>query len=291
VLRSSSDADVCPVFAAGQALGRVQAPNLTEISGVAMSRKNPGVLWVHNDSGHAPELFALARDGHTLAQYALEGARNVDWEDVTLGPGPEPGASYLHVGDIGGNRRPRGELVVYRVLEPSLRASQSTILHGSLAATRLELTYPAGLYDAETLFFDPKSQGDLYVVTKDHGGASHVYRAQGPLEDAGKTALELVASLRFPKTGERGSDQVTSGAISPSGEYVLIKTYTVLYLWIRPEGTTIADALGRPACRVPLIAEEQGEALAFAPDGSGYLTTSEGRSPPIYFFRSRGSGH
>src|SRR5688500_7126733 len=65
-LRTSSEAAACPAFAKGQALGRVQAPNLTEISGVAMSKKNPGVLWVHNDSGHAAELFALAEDGHTL---------------------------------------------------------------------------------------------------------------------------------------------------------------------------------------------------------------------------------
>jgi hypothetical protein len=287
VLRTTDAANPCPAFATGVPLGRIQAPNLTEISGVAMSKKNPGVLWVHNDSGHAAELFAVAQDGRTLAQYTIAGARNADWEDLALGPGPARGESYLHVGDIGGNRRERLEFIVYRVLEPKVAARDQPIVHGSLAASALQFAYPDGHHDAETLFFDPKSDGDLYVVTKDRRGASQVYRSRGPLADGSRNALELVASLHFPQTGERGSDQATSGAISPSGEYVLIKTYTVLYLWVRRAGASIADTLRTPACRVPLVREEQGEALTFAPDGSGYLTTSEGRSSAIYFFQSQ----
>ncbi|HEY6560204.1 MAG TPA: hypothetical protein VI072_23125 [Polyangiaceae bacterium] len=285
-VRSSTQPDnPCPTFARAETVGRVQAPNLTEISGVAMSKKNPGVLWVHNDSGHAAELFAIARDGRTLAQFVIDGARNADWEDLALGPGPERGESYLHVGDIGGNRRARLEFVVYRVREPEVASGENPMVHGSLPASALHFTYPDGHHDAETLFFDPKSDGDLYVVTKDLHGASHVYRATGPIADGSSRPLTLVASLHFPRTGERGSDQVTSGAISPSGEYVLIKTYTMLYLWVRLEGASIADTLRTAACRLPLVREEQGEALTFAPDGTGYLTTSEGRSPPIYFFR------
>lgn len=285
---STQAGNPCPSFASGETVGRVQAPNLTEISGVAMSRKNQGVLWVHNDSGHAAELFALAQEGHTLAQYAVDGARNADWEDLALGPGPEPGESYLHIGDIGGNRRERLDFIVYRVREPKVLTGDRPIVHGSLPATLLKFTYPDGHHDAETLFFDPKSAGDMYVVTKDRRGTSLVYRARGPIADSSVNALELVASLQLPKTGERGSDQATSGTISPSGAYVLIKTYTQLFLWVRRDGASIADTLRAPACRLPLVREEQGEALTFAPDGTGYLTTSEGRSSPIYFFRSRG---
>lgn len=287
VQSSTRPGNPCPAFATGIALGRVQAPNLTEISGVAMSKKNHGVLWVHNDSGHAAELFALGGDGRTLAQYTIEGARNTDWEDLAFGPGPEPRESYLHVGDIGDNRRARLDFVVYRIREPKVQTGDTPIVHGALPASTLQFTYPDGHHDAETLFFDPKSDGDLYVVTKDRRGTSLVFRAPGPLADGSRNPLELVASLHFPKTGERGSDQATSGAISPSGEHVLIKTYTMLYLWVRRNGSSIADTLRTPACRVPLVREEQGEALTFAPDGSGYLTTSEGRSSPIFFFRSQ----
>ncbi|MBM4467394.1 MAG: hypothetical protein FJ014_17870, partial [Chloroflexi bacterium] len=39
-----------------------------------------------------------------------------------------------------------------------------------------------------------------------------------------------------------------------------------------------------PACLVPLVEEPQGEALAFAADGLGYYTISEGAFQPIYFY-------
>lgn len=34
--------------------GRISSPELTEISGLAVSRKTPGLLWAINDSGNPP---------------------------------------------------------------------------------------------------------------------------------------------------------------------------------------------------------------------------------------------
>src|SRR6185503_21353754 len=38
-------------------------PVLTDASGLAISAKNPGVLWSHNDSGGFPFLYALTTNG------------------------------------------------------------------------------------------------------------------------------------------------------------------------------------------------------------------------------------
>ena len=46
-----------------------------------------------------------------------------------------------------------------------------------------------------------------------------------------------------------------------------------------------AAAFAVPPCRISLIAEPQGEALAFAADLAGYYTLSEGASQPLHFFR------
>ena len=43
--------------------GPVMIPDLAESSGLAISRRNPGVLWSHNDSGNAAVLFALDGSG------------------------------------------------------------------------------------------------------------------------------------------------------------------------------------------------------------------------------------
>jgi len=39
-----------------------------------VSRKNAGVLWIHNDSGDGPRLFAVDRSGMLLGTYTLQGA-------------------------------------------------------------------------------------------------------------------------------------------------------------------------------------------------------------------------
>src|SRR5438045_5677919 len=57
---------------------------LTELSGIAASRAQPGVYYVHNDSGDSPRIFALDRAGTELGQLCLAGATNVDWEDIEM---------------------------------------------------------------------------------------------------------------------------------------------------------------------------------------------------------------
>jgi hypothetical protein len=37
-------------------------------------------------------------------------------------------------------------------------------------------------------------------------------------------------------------------------------------------------------CSIPIIPEQQGEAICFDANGSGYYTTSEHRHQPIYYF-------
>ena len=69
------------------ALGAVPAP-ITEASGLAASRDNSGVVWTHNDSGGAANLYALGRRAELKATLPLSGAANIDWEDIARGPGP-----------------------------------------------------------------------------------------------------------------------------------------------------------------------------------------------------------
>ena len=95
----------CPAFDNGRSRGFISSQNLieqlvspviVEASGIAASRTNPNVIYTHNDSGGEPEIFAIqTTNGHRLATYRLEGADTNDWEDIAVGPGPEPGVSYI----------------------------------------------------------------------------------------------------------------------------------------------------------------------------------------------------
>lgn len=273
----------CSEFSPGKKLGEVESRRLNEASGLVASRGAARVLWSHNDAGGRPRLFAMTRTGKALGRYRVKGAKSMDWEDIALGPGPEPGKWLLYVGDIGGNRSVRHDVVVYRVPEPEVDLEQKPKKRKLKNAVRFRLRYPDGISrDAETLMVDPHTS-DLYVATKTFGAEAEAYQARAPLDEHKINVMQQVATLR-PTGGSASSALFTGGDIAADGSAILIRTYADAFLWLRRSGESIADALERKPCRIPLRAESQGEAIAFAPEGDGFLTVSEGANPAIYFF-------
>lgn len=165
--------EACPLFAPGVDRGAVAEPALVETSGIVASRRSPGVLWAHNDSGDSPRIFALDTEGRALGTYAVQSAEALDWEDIAAGPGPEEGTGYLYIGDIGDNPETRASVAIYRVLEPAVDPAAPA--DGTLEAERMDVTYEDGASDSETLFFDPES-GALFTVQKTGDRAARIYR-------------------------------------------------------------------------------------------------------------------
>jgi hypothetical protein len=274
----------CPAFAKGRKMGNIESKGLDEASGLAASRLNPGVLWSHNDSGGSAKLWAMTFDGDDLGTYSLEGVSATDWEDVASGPGSKPGQWYLYVGDIGANDRRRLSVVVHRVVEPKVEPDQKDKKRELNDFATWHLRYPGGpAPDAEALMVDPET-ADLYVVAKVDSPHPHVYRARAPHDPDPVIDLVDVATLTLLKTGSGHSYLVTAGDISADGRWVLVRTYSDAYLWPRPPGLSLAEAMKAAPCRVPLAKEAQGEAIAWSPSGFGYFTVSEGTREPIDYF-------
>jgi hypothetical protein len=260
----------------------VESSELVEISGLAASRQNEGILWTHNDSGGEPEALAITDEGGGGARYRLDGVEAIDWEDMTLGPGPEEGVDYLYMGDIGDNFSQRSEVVIYRVPEPTTDASgtEPVLLEDDVEAIRL--TYADGSRDAEALLSDPVT-GDLFIVSKEWAGDPvGVYRV--PADSTDKFAVTQRAAEAPVPAGEL----VTSGDISADGSLIAIRTYDSVLLWDRRPDQTVAEAMAGQPCQAPVVDEDQGEAIALAPDGRGYVTISEGANPPVHWFRLPG---
>lgn len=282
--RGVDGAPSCPRYAQPLVVGKVAAPEIDEASGLAASRAQADLLWLHNDSGDQARVYALDRMTAALrATYRLEGVSARDFEDIALGPGPAQGQDYLYVGDIGDNPKTRQEIVVYRVAEPPVGAGAAG--EQTLAGVEaLRLRYPDGAHDAETLLIDPK-RGDLYVLTKDvTNTVTGIYLAEAPLSTGAVTTLKALGELRFRQGALAGvsSGLLTAGDIAPDGSAVLLRTYRDV-LWFRwPAGTPLAQALiGVEPCALPEAFEGQGEAIAFAADGS-YYTLGEGQNQPLY---------
>ena len=268
-------------------------PVLTEVSGLAASHAQPPLLWVHNDSGGQPAVYAIRPDGSLAATYLMAGATNTDWEDIAVGPGPARGVSFLYVGDIGDNLSTRDHVTVYRVAEPKAPFAASGTLTGAATIT---LRYPDHPVDAESMFVDPR-RGDLFLIDKAYfSRVGRVFRApKRALVDGADITLEEVASFtltpdasplptgvaKFPGTIITGAD------VSPDGSTVLVRTYRRVLAFSRPRGKPLAAAFSRPPCEAPQIDERQGEAVGFAANGASYFTISEGAGASVHGFAVR----
>jgi hypothetical protein len=278
----------CTGFTAGKDVGAVADEGVVELSGIVASRAHPGVVWVHNDSGAPPEVYALSSTGGALGRYAVDGAEARDWEDIGIGPGPDAATNYLYVADIGDNGSVRDHVTVYRVAEPEAAPDGTG---GTLPLEdALTIRYPDGPADAESLFVDPRT-GDLYILTKRFNGETHVLRAPADSLRSGRDiTMQDVAQVLVLPPGPGGDGSplpgtaVTAADISPDGSLILVRTYQDVLGFRRPAGGSVADAFSSAPCSAPSLEEAQGESIAFTADGAAYLTSSEGSGPQIQRF-------
>lgn len=262
--------------------GPITNASLDEISGIESGVANPNIYWVHNDSGDTARVFAIdAKSGAMLGTYTLSGAKASDWEDIAIGPGPVPGQSYLYLGDIGDNGLSRSAIAVYRVPEPIVTGTAANPVTTTLTGVdTLNLKYPDGPHNAEVLMVDPRT-GRMLIIDKTSSGNPAIYSAPTGLASGSTTTLQDVGTLALPS----GSGYLVTGAdVSPDGTQLAVRTYGHVYLWNRDPSQDIWMALAQPAVAGPTPDESQGEAIAFHPDGNGYVTVSEGTNQNLHNF-------
>ena len=269
---------VCPAwsneFAPGRKTGVIETGLIREASGIVASRKNIGVLWIHNDSGDRARLFAVNAEGKLLGIYTVTGARARDWEDIAVGPGPERGQHYLYIGDIGDNRARHPSIRVYRVREPEVDPARASAPRRIGPAETIELTYPDKPRDAETLLVDPQTK-DLYIISK-RELFNRVYRVPYPQSTTTPTVMEQVAVLPW--------GFAVAGDVSLDGRRIVVRSLHNASLWVRPEGQPLWRAFEGKPVGIPLMMEPQGEGISFDAAGQGYFTVSEMENPPLHYF-------
>ncbi len=207
---------------------RVSSP-IDEMSGLAASRKYPGVIWTHNDSGDKARIFAINRQGKILGEHRIEGAGNSDWEDIACDDGK------LYISDLGNNSNKRKDLAIYVVDEPAPEGNDPITRF-----TRWPVAFPEQdkkpEYDCEALFV---ADGTVYVLTKERalwlkqkvpGRAARLYRLDTRYTDR-VNQLTLVER----RTGLGG--WVTAADLSPDGKTLAVlchRPVPSLWLFERP---------------------------------------------------------
>lgn len=236
-----------------------QDPRIAESSGLAPSLLHEGVWWTHNDSGeYEPQVYAVDEEGRTLATVRLD-VELRDWEAISVAEGPE-GTPAVFVGDIGDNFGGGWPNVrVYRFDEPG------TLADTTITPTVFTFTYEDGGRDAESMMIDPRD-GRPYFVSKEFSGG--LYAAPEELDPEGENVLERIDSAPL---------FATDAAFHPDGTRYAIRTYWGVSIYDSTEGVP-----GTSMGAFDLPEMEQGESIAFTPDGTELRAGTEGLHAPVW---------
>lgn len=260
--------------------GALDNPEINEASGLASSVVNPGMLWTHNDSGDKARIFLIDGEARNRAVVWLKGFSNRDWEDISVGPGPEEDKSYVYVGEIGDNASRYEYKYLYRLEEPVIPDRSSVVDTTLSKVDSIKFTLEGGPRDTEAVIVDPLTR-DIYIFSKNEKKKIRVFRLPYPQSVTEVTEAEYVMSLPIVK--------VCAADISPDGQEILIKNYTQVFYWRRQGNESIQEILERDPVSLPYTTEPQGEAITFDRDGKGYYTLSEenNHKKPYLLFYAR----
>ena len=269
-------------YSAATKLATIKEPAVSESSGLVASRTLPGSYWTHNDSGDGPFIYAFNTRGDSLGVFRVTGANARDWEDISIGPGPQRNRSYLYIGDIGDNSEKRADIVVYRVPEPDLKTATKNSTKARPLTTEpaetIRLKFPDGKHDTETLLVHP-STGNVYIMTKVAFGNPTVYEATAPLTTGTTITMKRIAEVHVPSLF---GGALTGGSVSPDGRRVALCDYFQGYELVLPAGAkNFNDIWKEKMTGFDLGKRKQGEAIAYRLDGDALLATSEGKQADL----------
>ena len=245
---------------------QLENPRLSESSGLAPSRRVPGIFWTLNDSGNPPELFAIDTAGTNRAVLRVEGARNRDWEALAVG---RCGTSdCIYVAEVGDNNARFDSVVIYRLAEPSRQSfsSRAVPLNGVIA-----FRYEDGPRDAEAILVTPDQ--DVFVISKERSGGGRVYRLDRT--EWGRRQLATARFIQELPLPEGSRFQITDASLARDGRRVAIRTYGYIFFFRLENGVLKLDE-GHPGCYAAGL-DIQGEGIAWLGDGR-LVTTSERRT-------------
>ena len=256
-------------------IGTITDPQLKEVSGLAASRVNKGVWWVHNDSGNEPVLFCLDQNFKLLTPQGirLQGAHNWDWEDIAYHPGPQGGEIW--VADSGNNFNLPTRKLVYRCSESDLesqinREQQASVPCNVLTEGVFERPWWHWANDSEALLC---WHDQAYLVSKNRTpfrltgarGQAQLYRLQG-------ATWPIVSHLKYC------AGWITAADLSQAAGLVALLTHLpskgVVLFRLPVQGD---DLFSQPSAEIALSGLGQCEALCFADPDHLVITNEQGQ--------------
>lgn len=271
-------------------VAKINAPVITEASGMVVSRVNPNLFWLQNDSGDKPCVYGIDTDGNLKTTVSLKKANIIliDCEGLAWGQNPETKESLLYVGDIGDNNLAKAVVTVLRLKEPHLSDSKGSRIEPDNIEV-MPLKFPGGPENCEALLVHPETE-NVYLISKQLDATpSKVYKARFR-HSLKPVLLEKIATLKLPSE-DSFNLAITGGDISQDGRRVILSTYGYCYQLKLPFDCS-KEQFDRIWKQEPEIikvpALSQSECVCYSVKGEFIYITSEGKNPPLYRLKTAG---
>ena len=268
--------------------GWLASGKLKEASGMQASYSRDGDFFLHNDEGK-PFIYATDETGRDLGRITIVPAKNKDWEDITSVP--VENGRWIVVGDIGDNKSKRKSIRLYFIEEPKPGKHDRYDGHVELKHW-LELSYPDGPRDCESMAYDPIDNRILLLTKRDKPPRLYSVDLESALtqQKAELTFLGPTTLLRPPTPADRAQfggrtdfiSQPTGYDISADGSEAVVITYRSLYRYHRKPGEDWLSAMQRKPTEVVGPPAVQNEAISYSIDGKSIYVTTEKLPAPVY---------
>ena len=254
-------------------LGKVKSKAIVEASGIACSLTYADSFWIHNDSGNDPELFLVHKSGDLLANLAIKGVENRDWEDLCSFTRNHK--KYLAIGEFGDNALRRKSYRIIVIQEPILDikfpndkpiSKSRKVIDKTVRPDRvIEFKYPDGSHNCEALAYLPDEEA-FCLVTKSTGRANSKKSAVFiiPLKDAKQDSTMQTAQM----ISNKADLAVTAMDVSANGQFAIVRNYLFARLYSRAKNQSWDEVFKsqKNTKLIPMPVERQGEAICFSPD-------------------------
>lgn len=275
---------VCHAYGPSAQRGTVADDDLDELSGIAVSQRTPGVLWVLEDHLGANVVYALDYAGSSLGKVTLAGAENNDWEDIAVHPCGD--TTCVYVGEIGDNDHDRTYHAVLRFPEPVMTLGTETNV--TLTPEIFPYALPEDTFiDSEALAILP--DGTPVVFSKEYDDEMSTAWAFPELDTAQTVTLVEHGRFSTSDVDDGPGGAVTGADLWPDGSRLLLRTYGHVWEYTLPLVNGLADVSSLDAlptaAREALHtgAERQGEAIGYDTVNRAYWTVAEGAGSALWY--------
>jgi hypothetical protein len=258
-------------YGPGRRLATLASQAVDESSGLACSRRVPGMFWTHNDSGDDARIYLFDLRGRDLGSCRLGDVFAFDFEDMlSFDSG---GKSYLLVCDVGNNGRAAAVHVMYLIEEPNIDPERGVGQATLPVVQEVNFYYEDDHRNCEAVGIDPTDK-TILLATKEREGDCYVYAMPMPEPDPKMAFVaRRIATLKLPP--------VTAMDVAPDGRRAVLLTYSHAYEFVRGHDEDWAAALSHQPREIIIPERIQGESICYGHDGKTLYLTSEKQPTPL----------